>query len=91
MTQRFIASIEKNSREVLRVTLEDFKGHRLVNLRVWFKSTEGDFRPGKHGVAIRIDKLDALISALVEAHGKANEVGWLPPAIRSAILRRDLQ
>jgi hypothetical protein len=91
MTERLIASIEKNTREVLRVTLDDFKGHRLVSLRVWFKTPEGDLRPGKDGVAIRIDKLDALISALVGAHGEANEVGWLQPAIRQAILRRDLQ
>jgi hypothetical protein len=91
VTQRLIASIEKNSREVLRVTLDDFKGHRLVNLRAWFKTAEGDYRQGKQGVALRIDKLEGLIAALIDAHAQANQVGWLAPAISSGIRRRDLQ
>jgi hypothetical protein len=91
MTELVIASIDKNSREVLRVTLDDFKGHRLVNLRVWFKTAEGDYCPGKHGVALRIDKLEGLIAALIDAHARANQVGWLAPAISSGMRRRDLQ
>jgi Transcriptional Coactivator p15 (PC4) len=84
MTELVIASIEKNSREVLRVTLDDFKGHRLVNLR-------GDYRPGKHGLALRVDKLEGLIAALIDAQAQANQVGWLAPATSSGICRRDLQ
>ena len=91
MTQRLIASIEKNSRQILRVTLDDFKGHRLVNLLVWFKTAEGDYCPGRHGVTLRINKLERLIAALMDAHAQANQVGWLAPAISSGIRQRDMQ
>jgi hypothetical protein len=84
MTERLIAEIEKNSREQLRITLGEFKGHRLINLRVWFLAEDGKMRPGNSGVAIKIDRLEALISALLRSRGEANELGWLPPATRDA-------
>jgi hypothetical protein len=46
MTERLIAEIEKNSREQLRITLGEFKGHRLVDLRVWFRADDVTMRPG---------------------------------------------
>ncbi|EYD75011.1 hypothetical protein Rumeso_03435 [Rubellimicrobium mesophilum DSM 19309] len=42
-------SLRKNSREELRVSLDEFKGHRLLNLRVWFEGDDGQMRPGKQG------------------------------------------
>jgi hypothetical protein len=78
MTERLIASIEKNSRESLRVTLDEFKGHRLVNMRVWFKANDGETRPGNSGIAIKIEKLEELLSALAKAQSDARAAGWLP-------------
>lgn len=58
--------IRKNSREELRVTVEDFRGHRLVNFRVWFRADDGTMRPGRQGVALRVELLSELLSALRE-------------------------
>ncbi len=48
-----MADIIKNSREIIRVTSAEFKGHDMVNVRVFFDAGEGEMRPGKQGVAFR--------------------------------------
>lgn len=58
--------IPKNAREEIRVSVDEFKGHRLVNLRVWF-GDDGEKRPGKQGIAFRLDLLPDIVSALQNA------------------------
>ncbi|MEQ8431718.1 MAG: transcriptional coactivator p15/PC4 family protein [Roseovarius sp.] len=72
-----IATIRKNAREDLRVTLEEFRGHHLLNLRIWFDTDDGEQRPGKQGVAIRLDLLPHLRKALLEAEQEARKSGLL--------------
>lgn len=61
-----IAAIPKNAREEIRVSVDDFQGHRLCNVRVWYR--EGDeLRPGKQGIALRLDLLPQLVEALRRA------------------------
>jgi hypothetical protein len=69
----FETVIEKNAREEVRISLETFKGHDLVNLRVWFRAEDGSMRPGKAGLTLRVDKLKQLIEALQRAaeHARA--------------------
>jgi len=64
-------AIRKNAREEIRITLDDFKGHQLVNLRVWFDAGNGDYRPGKQGVAFRLDLLPEVLKALGALQGGA--------------------
>lgn len=62
-----VAEIEKNSREVYRIVRRTFKGHRLVDLRVWYDDPDtGEPRPGK-GVAIKAEALPKIIAGLQEA------------------------
>jgi len=56
-------AITKNSREELRIAREDFRGHDVVNIRVWYYAGE-EFRPSKKGFAIRSEQLPELIQAL---------------------------
>lgn len=72
-----IATIRKNVREDLRVTLEEFRGHHLLNLRIWYDAEDGEQRPGKQGVAIRLDLLPHLRKALSEAEQEARKSGFL--------------
>ncbi|MBM2299203.1 transcriptional coactivator p15/PC4 family protein, partial [Sulfitobacter pseudonitzschiae] len=48
-----MADIVKNSREIIRITRDDFKGHDMVNVRVFFDAGGGEMKPGKQGVAFR--------------------------------------
>ena len=59
-----IATFRKNANEEVRVSIDDFRGHRLVNIRVWYTGPDGEPRPGKQGVAIRIELLAELRAAL---------------------------
>ncbi len=72
-----IATIRKNAREDLRVTQDKFRGHHLLNLRAWFNADENEQRPGKQGVAVRLDLLPHLRAALFEAEEQARKLGLL--------------
>ncbi len=67
---RIVAEIPKSRREMIRVTRESYRGYAFVQLRVWFRAEDGEFRPGKSGIAIAPDKLDAAIAALQAARLK---------------------
>lgn len=62
-----LAIIPKNSREELRLTVDDFKGVQLVNLRVWFKAEDGEMRPSRKGVAFKRALLPDVMAALQAA------------------------
>jgi len=50
-----IATIKKNSREELRVTLDEFRGHHLVNVRIFYDAGDGEMKPGKQGIAMKVE------------------------------------
>lgn len=64
MSAQPIAVIQKNSREDLRITVEQYRGHELLNLRVWYEADDGSMRPGKQGLAVRLALLPELRDAL---------------------------
>lgn len=56
--------IPKNGREQIHISREDFRGHDVVNLRVWYRADDGEMRPGKQGIAFRADLTPEVIAAL---------------------------
>lgn len=77
MTDLPIATIRKNSREEIRVVLSTFNGHRLFNARVWFDAEDGTMRPGKAGIAFKLDKLDEFAAAVTTGLMQAKAQGWI--------------
>jgi hypothetical protein len=69
-----IATIPKNSREELRVTLGEFKGHNLLYLRAWI--SEGDI-PTKNGFGIQAALIPKLREALQDAEAEGLRRGWI--------------
>ena len=67
--------IAKNCREILRVSIDEFRGHTLLNLRTWFRTDSGEWRPGRQGVALRVQVLPELRAAL-EAATIAADPRW---------------
>ena len=65
--------LEKNSRESLVINQTEFKGVKLVDVRVFYKDENGDLKPTKKGVSVRLEQLDALIKALSEVSATARE------------------
>jgi hypothetical protein len=61
-----IASFEKNSMEEVRVSLTEFKGKDLIDLRVYYQPEDGEEkRPTKKGITISPEKFPELKKAIL--------------------------
>jgi len=70
--------IPKNSQEEIQAALSEFRGHRLVSLRLWWrKEDSGPFLPSRRGFAIRADDLPTLIEGLRRLEATAIARGWI--------------
>jgi hypothetical protein len=49
-----ITQFEKNATEVVRVSLTEFRGHKLIDMRVYYSDDEGQYRPTKKGVSLSV-------------------------------------
>lgn len=58
-----IAEFERNSKEVYKITLNEFNGKVLMDIRVWYRNAENQYAPGKKGVSLPADKVDEVIGA----------------------------
>lgn len=56
--------IPKNRTEEVRVTLDEFRGMTLLNVRVWYRAEDGEMRPGKQGIALRPESALAVADAI---------------------------
>jgi Transcriptional Coactivator p15 (PC4) len=74
-----ISKFWKNRRrnESVRVSLSEYEGHCLINVRVYCTGTDGIDRPTPKGVAMTIRKLPELSRAMIRAEAKARELGLL--------------
>jgi hypothetical protein len=59
-----IAVVQKNQREELRFTLDEYKGHRFVSLRIYAPGRDGKMVPTRSGVTFRPDLLAEVREAL---------------------------
>ena len=67
-----IGDLERNATEVVRVSTEEFKGRKYIDIRIYFKNDEGEWKPTKKGVTIQPDRIGDLISLLNKAKSNAD-------------------
>ncbi len=72
-----IAAFAKNSTEEVRITLEEFKGHKLLDLRVWYEDDKGEKKPTKKGISISASLFPELKTALEKAEVVLKEKGLI--------------
>jgi hypothetical protein len=72
----------KNRRrnETVRVSLRDYEGRSLIDVRVYLTGADGIDRPTTRGIAMGIRKLAELARALARAETKALELGLIDGA-----------
>lgn len=75
--EKQIATIPKNAREQLRVSLTEFKGHDLIDVRVYADTGEKLVATRK-GITASVDHLPAIVAALQRAMTEARAAGLLP-------------
>lgn len=74
-----IAKFWKNRRRVesLHVSLSEYEGHALINVRIYATGADGIDRPTTKGVAMSVARLPELARALAKAENTAREMGLL--------------
>jgi hypothetical protein len=74
-----VAKFWKNRRrnESVHVTLSEYEGRALINVRVYATGADGIDRPTTKGVAMGIAKLPELAAGLARALEKARGLGLL--------------
>ena len=72
---KIVGEFEKNSFEVVRVSLGEFSGHNYVHIRTWIKGEDqtqaGVLLPTKKGIALRVELLPRLKKLIDEALAEA--------------------
>src|SRR3954451_127859 len=74
-----VAKFWKNRRrnESVRVSLSEYEGHPLINVRIYTTGADGIDRPTTKGVAMGIAKLPELAAGLAKALERAKALGLL--------------
>ena len=73
MSGQIIARIRKANDAEIRVTLKEYKGRAVVDVRVWYvPAGVPDYVATKKGLTFDVDKLPELADALAQAVKLAN-------------------
>ena len=73
-----VARFEKNARDEVWVSVSEYQGKPLINFRVHYKDKDGEWRPGKQGLAFGVDKYRDLAQAVIELGKRLQEDGLIP-------------
>jgi len=76
--KKVIADIQKNTREILRVELDEFGGRQIISARTWYRDSIGALRPTPKGLSVDVRLLRELRAALTEAETVALDAGLIP-------------
>ena len=74
---RTIAEFQKNARETVRVDLTNYKGYDLVDFRSWVETPDGERKPTRTGITVRVALLPNLEAAIKKAAAEARAAGLL--------------
>ena len=67
-TGRFSATIRKTATEMVRVTVDEYRGREVLDIRVWFVDAEsGEVHPTRKGVTLAATRLGELVEILGRA------------------------
>jgi hypothetical protein len=70
-------TLQKNSREHVRIALDEYKGAVRVDARLYFDGGSGELRPTSKGITIRPEFLPRVIAALQEAERELRARGLM--------------
>jgi hypothetical protein len=80
MMSEAISQVAKNAREVVFFSLSEFKGHRLIDIRVHVPGDqEGDWVPTRKGVSLAVGLYPAFKEALARLEEALIQQGLLDP------------
>lgn len=77
MSDNLVCEVCKNSREVFRFRLGEFKGHKFIDMRVFAVEDGKDPAPTKKGLAVSAQLWPQFRAALEQVEAAMIEQGWI--------------
>ena len=62
-----VGQFEKNGSEVIRVRFTTYQGHDLIDIRTFYQTSDGAWKPGRQGIQMRRTLIPDLLHALMDA------------------------
>ncbi len=62
--------IQKNSLERIRIQRSEYKGHELIDIRVFFKANDGKWYPTRKGITFSVSLANEVINGIREESKK---------------------
>ena len=62
-----IGEIQRTETEVVRVSMEEYKGRKYLDVRIYFANDEGEWKPTKKGVTVQPEKIDLFMDLIKKA------------------------
>ena len=72
-----VGEFEKNAKDTLRVTLSQYNGTDLISLRLYYKDKDGNLKPGKDGISLKVEQFPLLARILADAGSRLKDIGLL--------------
>ncbi len=73
MNEIIIDEFEKNSREKVMVLIKKFRNNYYLDIRVYFRGNDDEYKPSKKGLMISLELLDDLKDALSKVERALDE------------------
>src|SRR5260370_1236310 len=74
-----VAEWPRNSRELIRISLDHFNTCFTIDIRCWWRDPKGIFRPGRDGLTLAVEHLPKLVDVLKNALERAKMLGLIEP------------
>lgn len=62
--------IQKNSLERIRIQRSEYKGHELIDIRVYYEAENGEWKPTKKGITFSLSLANEVIKGIAEESKK---------------------
>ena len=59
-----VVAIEKNAQQEFRISVREYGGYKLLNCHVWYRDDDGQMRPSKGDLSVRVEKARDVIAAM---------------------------
>jgi hypothetical protein len=79
-----VGEFARNDREIVRVMLDTYRGHRILQIRNFYSASDGTWKPGKGGIGMAVRHLPRLAKAINTALAEAARSGIIQPEVGSS-------
>ena len=74
---KLIASFAKNAMEEVQVSLTEYLGRDLVDIRTYYTDDEGEKKPTRKGISLSVDLFPALKDAVLKVEEVLQREGMI--------------